>query len=89
MSQYPHNPQPAGALIIPDDFAANALAVIQEKSAALPDVITDKKEFQAVYDQYQFNRKFRIAIEKKSKELVSAKKKSFEIDKKSITDEEK
>lgn len=76
-------------IIQPDDFSANALNAIQQKGAFHPDVITDKKQFQPVYDDYQFVRKFRIAIEKKSKELITIEKKSFESFKKIYNDEEK
>ena len=75
--------------IFKDAITENALKEIKDKSKFFVKEIKNKSEFGIIYAHYQEIRKIRIAINKKSKELIKAAKSDFELQKQIIVSEEK
>jgi len=75
--------------IFKDSVTEDGLKIIQERQLLLPKIIENKQHFVLIYNEYQNARKLRIAINKKSVELIKEKKIAFDITKSLIQDEEK
>jgi len=74
--------------IFNDEITKQGLIEIVEKSKTLPAVITNKEEFELIYSHYQSIKNIRIAINKKTKELIKLHKFTFETHKSFTQNEE-
>jgi len=70
-------PPKSGITLFESSVSATALTDIQEHVKLLPEVITNKAEFDTIYKNYQNVRKLRIALDKDSKEKVKIAKGAF------------
>lgn len=70
------------------DLSDEALAILQEQANTFPAVVTTEKEYKEIYDHHQKIKKIRLAVDKKSKELIKDEKKTFELNRANILAEE-
>jgi len=74
--------------IFNESITEKALKEFQEQADWVPKVIENKDDYNVVYAHYQESRKLRIAIKKKTEELVKSAKSSFDAEKRLILNEE-